>query len=40
MPDLKCYCTQEMYDNYRNGGILYACSPSMRRLLFAFDGVK
>lgn len=40
MPDLKVYCTQEMYDNYKKGGILYACSPLMRRLLFAFDGVK
>jgi len=38
--DLKCYCTQDMYDNYRQGGILYACSPKMRKILFAFDGVK
>lgn len=40
MADLKCYCTEDMYDNYRQGGILYACSPSMRKLLFAFNGVK
>ena len=38
--DLKVYCTQDMYDNYRQGGILYACSPKMRKILFAFDGVK
>jgi len=35
--DLKCYCTRDMYDNYRKGGILYACLPSMRRLLFTVD---
>lgn len=35
--DLKVYCTQDMYDNYRQGGILYACLPKTRNKLFADD---
>lgn len=38
--DLKCYCTQDMYDDYKQGKLIYVCSPEVRKILFDFDDVK
>lgn len=38
--DLKCYCTEYMYNNYKKGGILYTCAPERRRKLFEEEGRK